>query len=88
MMTGFQYSSEQHPNLVGLDEDYAYYIYFKFGVHLPSSWLLEILYPGFQIMARCLSVFLSTIEFFYPAVVIAKLSAASPRKNTPMIPLV
>lgn len=72
LMTGSSISGG--PNLAGLDEDYAYYIYFSL-VSLTTVGFGD-LYPV-QIMAKMLSVFLSTIGILYPAVVIAKLVASS-----------
>ncbi len=78
LMTGSSISGS--PDLVGLDEDYAYYIYFSL-VSLTTVGFGD-LYPV-QIMAKMLSVFLSTIGILYPAVVIAKLVSGSQGKNTP-----
>jgi len=72
LMTGSSISGG--PNLAGLDEDYAYYIYFSL-VSLTTVGFGD-LYP-IQIMAKMLSVFLSTIGILYPAVVIAKLVGSS-----------
>ncbi len=66
------------PELVGLDEDYAFYIYFSL-VSLTTVGFGE-LYPV-QIMAKMLSVFLSTIGILYPAVVIARLVSGSHHGN-------
>lgn len=68
LMTGSSISGS--PDLSGLDEDYAYYIYFSL-VSLTTVGFGD-LYPV-QIMAKMLSVLLSTIGILYPAVVIAKL---------------
>jgi hypothetical protein len=64
--------------LQGLDEDFASYIYFSL-VSLTTVGFGD-LYPT-QIMAKMLSVFLSTIGILYPAVVIAKLVASSALRN-------
>jgi hypothetical protein len=64
------HSIEGDELLTGEDKDYVYYIYFSlvslttvgFGDYVPT-----------QIMAKMLSVFLSTVGILYPAVVIAKL---------------
>lgn len=61
-------------NLQGIDEDYAQYIYFSL-VSLTTVGFGD-LYPT-QIMAKMLSVFLSTIGILYPAVVIARLVGTS-----------
>jgi len=76
LMTGSSISGS--PNLVGIDEDYAYYIYFSL-VSLTTVGFGD-LYPV-QIMAKMLSVFLSTIGVLYPAVVIAKLVSGSNQEN-------
>ncbi|MBN7816541.1 potassium channel family protein [Algoriphagus pacificus] len=61
-------------DLQGIDEDYAQYIYFSL-VSLTTVGFGD-LYPT-QIMAKMLSVFLSTIGILYPAVVIARLVGTS-----------
>jgi hypothetical protein len=76
LMTGSSISGG--PNLKGLDEDYAYYIYFSL-VSLTTVGFGD-LYPV-QIMAKMLSVFLSTIGMLYPAVVIAKLVSGSHQRH-------
>ncbi|PZX55816.1 potassium channel family protein [Algoriphagus chordae] len=60
--------------LEGLDKDFALYIYFSL-VSLTTVGFGD-LYP-IQVMAKMLSVFLSTIGILYPAVVIARLVSAS-----------
>ncbi|MCS5489390.1 potassium channel family protein [Algoriphagus limi] len=62
--------------LVGLDEDFAEYIYFSM-VSLTTVGFGD-LYP-INILSKMLSVFLSTIGILYPAVVIAKLVGESRR---------
>lgn len=76
LLTGTSISGS--PNLFGVDEDYAYYIYFSL-VSLTTVGFGD-LYPV-QIMAKMLSVFLSTIGILYPAVVIARLVSGSQRKG-------
>ncbi len=76
LLTGSSISGS--PNLVGVDEDYAYYIYFSL-VSLTTVGFGD-LYPV-QIMAKMLSVFLSTIGILYPAVVIARLVSGSQGRN-------
>lgn len=78
LMTGSSISGG--PNLAGLDEDYAYYIYFSL-VSLTTVGFGD-LYPT-QIMAKMLSVFLSTIGILYPAVVIARLVGGNRQQNQP-----
>jgi hypothetical protein len=65
--------------LAGLDEDYAYYIYFSL-VSLTTVGFGD-LYPV-QIMAKMLSVFLSTVGILYPAIVIARLVSGNQKGNT------
>ncbi|WP_082632294.1 potassium channel family protein [Algoriphagus resistens] len=60
--------------LEGIDKDFALYIYFSL-VSLTTVGFGD-LYP-IQVMAKMLSVFLSTIGILYPAVVIARLVSAS-----------
>ncbi|EAZ82714.1 potassium channel family protein [Algoriphagus machipongonensis] len=60
--------------LEGIDEDFAEYIYFSL-VSLTTVGFGDM-YPT-QVMAKMLSVFLSTIGILYPAVVIARLVGAS-----------
>ena len=59
--------------LEGLDKDFAIYIYFSL-VSLTTLGFGDM-YP-IQVMAKMLSVFLSTIGILYPAVVIARLVSA------------
>lgn len=62
------------PDLEGVDEDYAEYIYFSL-VSLTTVGFGD-LYPN-HVLTKMLSVFLSTVGILYPAVVIARLVGAS-----------
>ncbi|WP_100626859.1 potassium channel family protein [Algoriphagus formosus] len=62
--------------LLGLDDDFAEYIYFSM-VSLTTVGFGD-LYP-INVMSKMLSVFLSTVGILYPAVVIAKLVGESRR---------